>query len=276
MRARGVRLRHWAGFAVTLTVMTAVTLGFLTGGTPPRATAGVEIYNKPFCGANEWVRVKLPQSEFTIHDSAGTCISAERSHLYFTVDKITRNIAWQYPNIASGYEVGNSCASVKDTCFKYPVEQRDDGTPVADVAAWIASGTQDLAFDIWFTPDASHTAYDQKTGDTEIMVWLAHPGINDRSHYIRYADIDGQRWGVMSWTAENQGQKWTYVAFLAPRDTGGRYERDDVWLNPFFRNAEEYGELRSDEYLISVDLGFEIVSGGTHDNIHQYSLTGVK
>jgi hypothetical protein len=42
-----------------------------------------------------------------------------------------------------------------------------------------------------------------------------------------------------------------------------------------FREAENHGELSPSYWLTGIDAGFELVSGGLHDNIHYYSLTGV-
>ncbi len=186
--------------AAIIAVMLAV-ISVLLGSVSAHAAApngGVSIFNAPVCGLNKFVRVKQTASEFTVHDSAGTCIKSPQHHLAFQVAKIERTLHWQYPNIASGYELGeSSCASSRDTCYKYPVKQAQDGMPVASVGAWLAPGIYNLSFDAWFSPKPSQLSYTDRDGDTEIMIWLAHPGINDTARLDWHATIDGKRWG--SW-----------------------------------------------------------------------------
>jgi hypothetical protein len=96
------------------------------------------------------------------------------------------------------------------------------------------------------------------------------------------ADRDGEpvtsgiAWDVMSWIAYKRttGTSWRYVAYLAHQ------QRDSVsrlWLNPFFRDAERWGELSPTWYLTAIDFGAEInetVRGAGFD-VASYSLTGV-
>lgn len=236
---------------------------------------GVGIYNASLCGSNDWVRVKLPESEFTVHDSAGTCIAAMRHRLDFRV--VSNNgPAWNYPNISSGYEQGDSsCASGKDTCYGYPVQEKNDGTPTASVGAWLAPGTYNLAFDIWFSPTKAARSYQNRTDDTEVMVWLRDPNIHQSCNY--HVRIDGVKWCVRDgWAGGGSGKPWRRVTFDAQNGKLGKYSVSNLWLNPFFRNAEAHGMLSASEWLYAIDLGNELYSGGVGDNIHFYSLQGVK
>jgi hypothetical protein len=293
IRKHPVKLASKIAAAVAIAVAIGVpsASAAVTGGPPPSAPVtafpptpatvgavpaiGVRTYNQLMCGSNEWVPVKLATSEYAIHDSAGTCVDAEKNNLDFAVTKITKQIAWQYPNIGSGYELGeSSCASTRDTCYKYPVQVRNDGTPVASVKAWLAPGKYNLSFDAWFSRSSSDVSYQDRTGDTEVMIWLASPGINDSSHYEWHATIDGIRFGVMTWEAgQGSGHPWRYVAYVAPRTALGSLSVSGLWLNPIFRNVEAHGYLSSSEWLTAIDLGFELVSKGQGDNIHYYSLT---
>ena len=275
MKPATVPLMLLAAIAVTLALILGLTQGASGSVTPD---VGVRTYNQPMCGPNKFVRVKLLASEFAVHDSAGTCVKSEKNHLDFQVSAVTSQIGWQYPNISSGYELGeSSCASARDTCYRYPVEQRDDGMPVASVKAWLAPGRYNLSFDTWFSPSSKRLSYADRAGDTEVMIWLAHPGINESYAYDWHVIIDGQSWGVMTWeTGEGSGHPWRYVAYVAPRTALGRLTAANLWLNPFWRNAEAHGYLSPSEWLTAIDLGFELVSGGQGDNISRYTLAGVQ
>jgi len=241
--------------------------------------SGQQQWNKQMCGSNSWERIKTPVTEFAVSDSTGTCVNATEFKTRFAVGRVIRDISWQYPNIASGYvpEGEPTCASWRDTCFHYPVQQRYDGHPVISFSSWLTPGTYNESVDTWFSPVKSRHSVQTRAGDTEIMIWTAYPGIDDRSHFVAYATIDGMRFGIMSWEAWNS---WRYVAYLwlnAPHVGSGRFLTvRGLALNPFFANAEQHGWLHSSEYLWAVDLGFELVRGGLHNNIHDYSLTGVK
>jgi hypothetical protein len=246
-------------------------------------SAGVSIHNANLCATNEWTYLNVAP-RLKAHDSAGTCISAEDYHPDFQVTKITKQVGWQYPNLSDGWELSESgCPSAADMkdglCSNLPVKwaDNDDGVPAVSGADYLAAGEQNDSFDIWLAPSKSDTST-AKDSDTELMIWLAHPGINDNSAFIYHVDIGGTDWGVMSWETDDASthQRWRYVAFLAPRTASGELTYHDLWLNEFFRNASAHGWLPSSYWLIAVDKGFEINSGGLHDNVHAYSITGLK
>jgi hypothetical protein len=207
-------------------------------------------------------------------------VDSEKYHPDFSVSSVIANSGWQYPDITSGYvPTGEStCASDRDTCFRYPVQVKDDGSPDATVGTWISGGYQgNESFDIWFSPVKSRHSVATRNGDTELMIWTAYPGVHDRLE--DYTTIDGKRFGIMTWEAGHEGARWRYVAYLwlnAPNGSRGRQVNvSGLWLNPFFRNAESHGWLSSDSYLWAIDFGFEMNRGGVNNNVHTYDLTGV-
>jgi hypothetical protein len=239
-------------------------------------------FNTQMCGSNSYERVQTKVTEFAVIDSSGTCVNSTKYITRFSVAKIITDIGWQYPAIISGYvpEGEATCADPqKDTCFTFPVEESADGHPVASFGSWLAPGMYNESFDMWFSPVRSHHSVKTRTGDTEIMVWTAHPGINESGHYVAYATIEGKRYGIMSWNAGHSGTTWKYVAYVwlnAPAHVGkGRaLTIRNLYLNPFFQDSIKRGWLSSHEYLWSIALGFELCSGGLND-IHDYSLTGL-
>ncbi|HEV3380743.1 MAG TPA: hypothetical protein VG142_07160 [Trebonia sp.] len=269
--------------AVAIAVaVSAVVLG-LTGQAavastpgPAQPDAGTSTHNASLCGTNEWTYITVVP-RLKAHDSAGSCIDPEEYHADFAVTKITKQIGWQFPNLSDGWEMGESgCPSTADMkdglCSQLPVQWRDDGTPVASGQDYLArSGTYNDAFDIWLAPVRGQTEYGGPN-DTEVMIWLAHPGIDDESHYIRYANIGGQEWGVMSWETVSGTRRWRYVAYLAPRTSYGTLTYHDLWINEFLRYTAGLGYLGSDYWLLAIDKGFEIVNSKGGMNISKYSL----
>jgi hypothetical protein len=246
----------------------------------PRPAVGISgAYNAEMCGSNDWERVKLPVRELAVSDSAGTCVDSERYNADFSIAAVTRNIGWQYPNMADGFtpEGEPTCASAADTCDDFPVQFERDGTPEESFAAWANPGVYNLANDIWFSPvQGMHATGSDRKGDTEIMIWWANPGINDTGHFLYYTTINGRRFGVMSWETK---LPWRYVAYVAV--TGNTVPRGRVvsasgqWLNPFFRDAEARGWLHPVEWLQAICIGFELNQGGKGNNVHSWTLAHV-
>jgi hypothetical protein len=258
-------------------LLAVACLASLAASSPSHGVVGQ--WNRPMCGGNDWERIKTPQAEYAVIDSAGACVSGERFHPAFAVASVERDIAWQYPAIVAGYtpEGEPACASPRDTCFALPVQAGHDGAPEESFGSWISGGYEgNESDDIWFSPVKSRHSIAEKAGDTELMIWTDWSGGNGGHRFAAYATIDHKRWGIMSWTA---GGPHRYVAYLwLNANSSGRGHQVNVsglWLNPFFRNAESHGWLRPDEWLWSVDMGFEMNRGGTRNNVHAFSLTGL-
>lgn len=237
---------------------------------------GVAEYNAKFCGPNEWVRVKLPATEATVHDSSGVCITSMRHVLDFGINS-NDGPHWTYPNINFGYEQGNpSCASAKDTCFKFPVQEKNDGTPVLSEKAWLAKGVYNNALDIWFSPASAVSTlnYQHRKGAVEVMIWVRTVGIHQGCDY--QVRIDNINWCVRDGVAGGgSGQPWQRITFDAQNGRLGSVSVSNLWLNPFFRNAISHRMLTPDKWLYAIDDGFELYSGGVGNNIHYLSLSGV-
>ena len=258
-------------------VLVGVTvLATATNPGPQAPASGVPVYNKDVCGTN-WVKVHIPKnSYFNFYNAptgqARTCIKVEQHHLDFQVARLQIKHPWGYPNISSGWESTiNSCAGVNGACFRYPVQEKYDGMPVTSVAARLNRGVYNAAYDIWFNKTDAHPSQDD---GTEIMIWIAHPGIGVWD-VTRRVTIDGIHWAVMTWTAHNSTAKksWHYVAYVAQQQRSSVF---GLRLNPFFRDAIVNRELSGGWWLTGIDFGFELVRGGLNNNVHFYKLTGVR
>jgi hypothetical protein len=259
----------------------------------PNATAplvDVNQFGKSFCGANAWDWIDT-KPRMIAHDSAGSCVKVPSvNRAAMSVTKAPNN--GSFPNISSGYELNaNSCPSGADMaaglCDRYPVKLADDGNPVATVSGHTAPGyAGNFAFDTWFAAKAANTSFGGRCStvlskaDTELMVWLSHPGDLQPSSPAGFypTKIDGRYWHVYEWaTAHNcpAGQTWRLVIFESPDVTNGTVTVHNLRLDDFFGYAVQAGWLRSDEYLTAIDLGWEMHGGGQGNAIDSYTLTGV-
>jgi hypothetical protein len=259
-----------AGLALPVALPAAAGELPTTSATP---AAGVATYNASLCGTN-WVDIHIPNNSYynVYNDDFGrnTCVTAEREHLDFQVTYAQNNTGFKaYPNISSGWEANRyTCTGRSGACFTYPVQQKNDGAPLTSIAGWLAPGRYDFSYDTWFNKTDAHPLQDN---GTEVMIWLAHPGVPEACD--RKVSISGIEWCVTGWTTNHPGEpSWNLVIYYAvtPRSSAS-----GLWLNEFFRDAIAHGKLSANWWLTGIDAGFELVQGGVHDNIHSYSLTNL-
>jgi hypothetical protein len=240
---------------------------------PPAGAGGIPAGVPPgpaVCGTN-WTTIQLPSSVFHIYndDFGGyTCLSTTAGHLGFTITKDTGTSFHAYPNISSGWESGRyTCTGHTTPCYKYPVQVSHDGAPTVSLAGTLHPGTYNMSLDIWTNKTDAHPFY---SNGTEIMIWLAHPGL--KLHNIRWVWIDHATWGTDVWTVHRAGTSWRLLIYFRAHPVTSA---TGLRLNDFFHNAEYHGYMRSWYWLTAIDAGFELVSGGVWNNIHYYSLTGL-
>jgi Glycosyl hydrolase family 12 len=257
---------------ILILIVIASAMTFVIANVNPAAANGVPIYNARVCGT-DWVDIHIPKASYynVYNDDFGreTCVVAELHHLDFRISSVGNSYGFDaYPNISSGWEDHKyTCTGRTGECFTYPVQADHDGDPVTTIAGWLAPGSYDFSYDIWFNKTDSHPLQDD---GTELMIWLAHPGISEGVD--RAVTIDGIEWDVTTWITNHPGEPhWRLLIYYAvhPRSSA------TLHLNNFLADAERHGELSSSEWLTAIDAGFELAHGGVGDNIHQYSLTGL-
>jgi len=118
-----------------------------------------------------------------------------------------------------------------------------------------SAGKWSAAYDIWFNKTASDAG---QADGAEIMIWLDTSGF-PHPRAARIVRIDHTRWYVLNWVTRHNGTHWNYIQFRRV------HPASHVWrmrLQPFFRRAERMGLLDQRWYLLNIEAGFEIWSGG--------------
>jgi hypothetical protein len=121
--------------------------------------------------------------------------------------------------------------------------------------AGTVSGNFNAVYDIWTNSNSG-------SGDAEyfVMLWLRTVGGNQPAGSATgNVQLEGYQWQV--WTGgsgEGTGPN-TYIAYVLQ----GGADSIDVDLKPFFQDAIANRGLPSNQYIINVQGGFEIWSGGT-------------
>jgi hypothetical protein len=140
------------------------------------------------------------------------------------------------------------------TSNPFPIEESAIGSATTSVSITQPSGSaNDAAYDIWFNQTSTTTG--QPNG-TEIMIWINHQGsIQPFGSDVATETIDGVSWNV--WTG-NQSS-WKIVSYVAVTPVTSV---SSLNLMPFFADAVSRGSLESTWYLIDVEYGFEVWTGG--------------
>jgi len=167
--------------------------------------------------------------------------------------------------------IGRGCAYGLCTQGSFPRKVANDVDPTAEMTThqtW--QGTYNTALDLWFS---NYPNRDGHANATEIMIWTSHPGISIPSSAITHYGVwvNGSEYNVMSWRASNGSVSWNYVAFIKDSQDGYFPYQG---LNPFFRDAESWGMLKSSDYWTSIDAGFELCNGsGPHLAVKYFQAT---
>jgi hypothetical protein len=136
----------------------------------------------------------------------------------------------------------------------FPIEENNIASATSSVSITQPSGfNNDAAYDIWF--NQTSTTSGQPNG-TEIMIWLNHQGsIQPFGSDVGNVTINGASWAV--WTGNQTS--WKIVSYVANTPVTSV---SNLNLLPFFSDAVSRGSLQSTWWLIDVEYGFEIWTGG--------------
>jgi Glycosyl hydrolase family 12/Cellulose binding domain/Fibronectin type III domain len=165
-----------------------------------------------------------------------------------------------YPSIFRGCHWGNCTSS-----NPFPIEENNIPSASTSVTITQPSGyNNDSVYDIWF--NQTSTTSGQPNG-TEIMIWINHQGsIQPFGSQTATENIDGTTWEV--WTGRQSS--WNIVSYV--RETPVT-SVSNLNLLPFFSDAVSRGSLEPSWWLIDVEYGFEIWTGGQGLAMSGYSVS---
>jgi hypothetical protein len=147
----------------------------------------------------------------------------------------------------------------------FPIQESNISSATTSVSLTQPSGyNNDAAYDIWF--NQTSTTSGQPNG-TEIMIWLNHQGsIQPFGSQTGSATINGANYEV--WTG-NQNS-WKIVSYVASSPVASV---TNLNLLPFFEDSVSRGSLEPSWWLIDVEFGFEIWSGGQGLAVPNFSVS---
>ena len=161
----------------------------------------------------------------------------------------TNGPAAAYTSIYQGCHWG-ACTSSNP----FPIQESKIASATSSVSFTQPSGfNDDAAYDIWF--NQTSTTSGQPNG-AEVMIWLNHEGtIQPFGSRVATVAIDGAQYEV--WTGKQSS--WKIVSYIASTPVTSV---SSLNLLPFFADAVSRGSLDPSWWLIDVEFGFEIWTGG--------------
>jgi hypothetical protein len=140
------------------------------------------------------------------------------------------------------------------TSNPFPIQEGNIASATTSVNLRQPPGfNNDAAYDIWF--NQTSTTSGQPNG-TELMIWLNHGGsVQPFGTQVATTTINGAQYEV--WTG-NQSS-WKIVSYVASVPVTAVANMN---LLPFFADAVSRGGLQPSWWLVDVEYGFEIWTGG--------------
>lgn len=130
-----------------------------------------------------------------------------------------------------------------------------------------ADGVWGAGYDMFFDPKPIHDGQAQ----VETMIWLNSKHAYDPAGHWPVVTIDGTQWWVMNWeTSGASGKHWRYVQFRRKTPVANV---KNLALGPFAAYLERKGWITPDWYLLNIEAGFEIWSGGKGLAVKKFSAT---
>ena len=170
-----------------------------------------------------------------------------------------------YPSIYMGCHWGH-CTNA--SASNLPIQVSNLATATTSVETTMPSGyNNDVAYDIWF--NQTPTTSGQPNG-AEVMIWINHQGFPEPyGSQTGTVTMDGSTWEV--WTGvEGNSPSWNVVTYV--QDPGGS-SVSGLDLMQFFNDAVSRDSLVSTWYLIDVEMGFEVWTGGEGLGISNFAVS---
>jgi len=167
-----------------------------------------------------------------------------------------------YPSIFKGCHWG-MCTPGNTSGM--PVQVSAIATATSSVSFNTAgAGSFDAAYDIWF--NTTQTTPGQPNG-TEIMIWASHGGFPQPfgSRVAQGVNINGASWDV--WIG--RASVWNVISYVRNPPTSAA----TLDLKPFIADSVARGQLQPSWFMIDIEFGFEIWTGGQGMAVNSFSAT---
>lgn len=145
---------------------------------------------------------------------------------------------------------------------------------VAEVHAEFAytsthTGVGNFAFDIWLT-DSNVMTGDHLPLKHELMIWMDSFGMTPAGTQIDTVTIDGTIWDLYAAIATWGPEPFQYLAYLPRKALPSPVSID---VRQFLNHLKARGSITGQEWLASVELGNEVMSGTGRTALSGFTVT---
>jgi hypothetical protein len=218
------------------------------------------------CSRGEVIKLHNGQYNFQMNENDSSVEEcATINGIGFTIttasfNNATNGPAAAYTSIYQGCHWGECTSS-----NPFPIQESNIASLSTSVSFAQPPGyNNDAAYDIWFNRTA--TTSGQPNG-TEIMIWLNRQGvIQPFGKRVAMTTIDGGQYEV--WTGSQSS--WKIVSYVASSPVTSVMTLN---LLPFFGDAVSRGSLDRSWWLIDVEFGFEVWTGGKGLAMSDFSVS---
>jgi chitodextrinase len=248
LRARALA----AALAIAFTAaLSAVALPAAQAATTTCSATGTIPAGDSMIQANEWNSTAQQCITYT----GGTAWSVSTANF-----NLSGGAPATYPSIYKGCHWGLCTGN-----SGFPIQVSKLGSAVSSWSTTQpASGTYDVAYDIWF--NSTPTTSGQPDG-TEVMIWInSRGGVQPFGAQTGTTNADGMNWNV--WTG--QQSSWKIISYVL---NPGATSVSNLDLKAFFQDAVARGSINPSNYLLDVEAGFEIWQGGQGLGTNSFSVT---
>jgi Glycosyl hydrolase family 12 len=266
---RSRKMRVFLGVAVGSFVLIAGLLVTLIAADPSGSAARFQAASDPRSTCSPWGTISIQNNAYIYQQDEWNSTHLQCATVSGVGFKLTRatfdlpnGLPATYPSIYVGCQWGR-CSDPAASHLPIQESHLAKATTSVDTQEVTGGENFDVAYDIWF--NQTPTTSGQPDG-TEIMVWINHSGFPEPVGSAVTVTIDDATWDVYTSTQTT----WNMVSYV--RDPGTSYVAD-LNLKPFFADAISRGSLNPSWYLIAVEMGFEVWTGGQGLAIRNYSVS---
>jgi hypothetical protein len=264
-------MRGLFGIALAACVLIAALIVALIAANPTGSAARLQAISDPHSTCTPWGTISIQKSAYIYQQNEWNSTRLQCARVDgagFTLTRASFDLPNGVPATYPSIYVGCHWGRCSDPAFSHlPIQASHLATATTSVDTEEVTGEDnfDVAYDIWFNQTPATSG--QPDG-TEVMIWINHSGFPHPVGSVTTVSIDGATWNVY----QSVNPTWNMVSYVRDPGTSSVAGLD---LKPFFADAIARGKLKPSWYLIAVEMGFEVWTGGQGLAIRKFSVSTI-
>jgi hypothetical protein len=208
------------------------------------------------------------------NSTAAECLSRDGSPDFqvtsASIDNATDGAPGGYPSIYMGCHWGNCTAKQNGLPRQVSTfSSHSSSNPLTSVITTQPGGSSvyDVAYDIWFNQSSSSSG---QPNAEELMLWLNHNGsVQPFGSRVATASIDGTGYAIWEGRQQSSGISWNTVSYVMQNPATSLSALN---IGDLAEDSVSRGYMTSSDWLIDVEMGFELWAGGQGLAVDAFSV----